>query len=168
MKRFLPCLTIGMALLLEVPLASANEVVTAASPKAPRISCGISLPHWCLVQNPGIVTMTDDGHFRTWHLTAEGSDRVAVVIREDKRCDSSGDPQLRRIAERDVEEGSPMGGRWHAVDTSLTQDGACTLRVEYPVGNDDWAREGQRMARHWILACDSRRCIGSVLGANPE
>lgn len=139
-------------------VAGAADVHRSAEPIAPKVSCNISMRYWCIVQADSVVMMTDDGAHRTWSITPAGGTTALVVVRESKLCDSEAEYRPRRTAERDVSGGVTPFEQKHVIGFSLTESRACTLEVEYPGGNGDLAREGQRLARYRILTCDGRSC----------
>ena len=128
----------------------------STEPRAPRITCSISMHYWCIVQADATVNMIDSDGYRTWSIKAAGSRAVDVVVRENKLCDSSADYGPRRISESD--DATTPERRSHVVTLALTADGVCTVRVEYPIGEDDWARAAQRIAQYQLLVCSEHLC----------
>lgn len=127
---------------------------------APRITCSISMQFWCIIQANIMINMKDDGNFRIWSITSAGEKSPSVIIRENKRCDSPAEYHPKKISEND-EAISRKGG--HVKTFALTSDRSCTISVKYPVGNDDWARDGKRMAKYGLFACINRSCSHSLL-----
>lgn len=127
---------------------------------APRIKCGITMQHRCIIAGPGRINMLDDGNYRTWTVSSEESSRPSIIVRESKLCDSPDDLQAKKLSEGDYVE---AGKNCHAVTISLTGDDACTIRVEYPSGTDDRAREAQRMAKYWLYVCAEASCRTPLL-----
>jgi hypothetical protein len=135
----------------------------SAAPSAPQVTCGITMQHWCIIAGDGIVNMLDNGNYRTWTIAPSGFKRPSVIVREDNRCDSPDGFHLKKIRETDYVE---AGERRHAVTLSLTGEDTCTVRVEYPSGTDDRAREAQRMAKYWLYACAEASCRIPLLGVH--
>jgi hypothetical protein len=155
--------TLSAATLTGYNTTSVAEVIAAAVPQAPPVSCDITMRYWCIVQADATVNMVDAGGYRTWSITPARSKTVGVVVRENKLCDSPGKYRPRRSDESDVVDVSTRDGRNHVVTFSLTEDGVCTLRVEYATGRDDWAREGQRIAKYRLFVCSENSCRTSLL-----
>ena len=135
--------------------SATHKVAKPLRHSAPRIRCGITMQHWCIIAGPGRINMRDDGSYRTWTILPEESNRSSIVVREKKLCDSPAGFEAKKIGEKDyVEDGENR----HSVTISLTGADACTVRVEYPSGTDDRAREAQRMAKYWLYACAEASC----------
>jgi hypothetical protein len=118
------------------------------------------MQHWCIIGGDGTVNMLDDGNYRIWTISSPESGRPGVIVRENKRCDSTADFHAKKISEKDYIE---AGEGRHAVTLSLTGQDACTVRVEYPTGTADWAREAQRVAKYWLYACADASCRTPLL-----
>jgi hypothetical protein len=134
-----------------------SHTLNYEKPHAPKIICNISMQYWCIVQADSLVNMVDNEGYRTWSVVAAGSKATSVIIRENKLCDSPAEYHPRRISEKDEITAPERLG--HIVTFSLTKDDVCTLSVEYPLGDDDWARHGQQIAKYRLLICNgsSRR-----------
>lgn len=131
------------------------------APQAPRVTCNIYMQFWCIVQGDSIVNMSDDGSYRTWSISSSKENLPSVIIRENKLCDSTDEFHAKKISE--AEHLNTRKQRRHIIEYSLTADGACTLRVEYPVGNGERAREAQRLAQYRLYACKDRSCNIALL-----
>ncbi len=132
-------------------------------PQAPQVTCDITMRYWCIVQADATVNMVDAGGYRTWSITPAGGKRVGVVVRENKLCDSPNKYRARRVEESDSVDASTPASHSHIVTFSLTEDGVCTLRVQYASGSDDWAREAERIANYRLFVCSGSSCQTSLL-----
>lgn len=140
--------------------AATHKVAKPLRHSAPRIRCGITMQHWCIIAGPGTINMQDDGSYRTWTILSKEFSRPSIVVREEKLCDSPAGFEAKKIGEKDyVEDGENR----HSVTISLTGADACTVRVEYPSGTNDRARESQRMAKYWLYACAEASCSTPLL-----
>lgn len=140
--------------------APASDVLHA-QPSAPRITCTIRMNFWCIVQADASLNMTDLGDYRTWKMMASGSKREAVTIRENKSCDSPAGLRPRKKFEKD--ERLASGERRHVLELAISADGACTLRVEYIVGDTDLAREALQIAKYRLYLCSDGSCRRPLL-----
>jgi hypothetical protein len=170
MIYFLAVLVMASLILPHCSIASAvglfdgnlhETKVQPAMPQAPRIVCNIKMQYWCVVQADSIVNMVDDGDYRVWSITSVDSKRVGVTVRENKNCDSASEFQPQRRYEGD-DTADPKRRR-HVVEFLLTADGACKLRVEYPLGSSDWAREAQQIANYRLFICNDNSCRARLL-----
>jgi|GEM_PF-2264046 len=128
---------------------------------APMVTCTVRMNYWCIVQADAGLSMIDSGKYRIWKMTAPESNREVVTIRESKSCDTPADLRPKRKSER--EEQSASGERHHAVEFSISSDGACTLEVQYLAGDTEQAREAMQLAMNRIYLCSSGSCSKSLL-----
>jgi hypothetical protein len=167
MKRFV----LGLIALFYVSLtglhtARADDSSTTdnetkpVKPSAPRITCAITMQHWCIIGGDGIVNMHDDGNNRMWTITSSTPGSSSVIVRESKLCDSPDDFYPKKISETDYMESRKTR---HVVTFSLTKDDVCTVLVEYPSGTDDRARKAQYIAQYWLYACADASCSTPLL-----
>ena len=140
--------------------SATRKVAKPVHHSAPRINCGITMQHWCIIAGPGRINMLDDGNYRTWTILSEESSHPSIIVRENKLCDSPAGFQAKKISEKDYVE---AGEHRHAVTISLTGRDTCTMRVEYLAGTDDRARVSQRMAKYWLYACADASCSTPLL-----
>lgn len=136
--------------------------VQHAQPSAPRITCTIRMNAWCIAQADAALDMADLGDYRIWKMIAPDSKREVVTIREDKRCDSP-DDDLRPRKKFEKDERSASGEDRHTVELAISADGACTLRIEYIVGDTDLAREALQLATYRLYLCSNGSCRRPLL-----
>lgn len=158
-------LIVGLGASLAALPASAGLAQVApsipAEPHAPRITCSMTMQFWCIVQSGATVNMVDDGDDRIWSITTTRGKRPSVLVRENKTCDSPSAYHPARM--KDAADAAPGKRGTRIVTLALTADQSCTLRISYPLGHGDWAREAERMAKYGLRACDKGACRASLL-----
>lgn len=131
------------------------------APHAPRITCSITTQFWCIAQSAATVNMVSQGAYRTWSITPRETKRPSVVLRENQVCATPAAYRPSRM--KDEVAIGPGKRRQRIVTLALTADRGCTVRISYPMGNDDRAREAERIAKYGVLVCDKGTCRGSLL-----
>lgn len=135
--------------------------IQRAQPNAPKVICTVRMNFWCIVQADAGLNMAEVGDYRIWNITAPGSQREVVTVRESKSCDSPADLHPRKMYEED--ERVRSGDRWHAVGFALSVDDVCTLRVEYLAGETDLALEAKQIAKYRLYLCEDGLCRRPLL-----
>ena len=170
MKRCIKSLAVGALFIVGSSTSLAATPIGAGmlasgaqhvQPGAPMVTCTVRMNFWCIVQADAGLNMTDAGDYRTWKMLASGSKREVVTIRESKNCDSPADLRLRKRVEKETRLAS--GERQRTVELAVSADGACTLKVEYFVGDSDLAREATQMAKYRLYLCEGGLCRRPLL-----
>lgn len=130
-------------------------------PSAPRITCTIKMNYWCIVQADAGLNMLDLGDYRVWKMSAPGGGREVVIIRESKSCDSL--TNLRPKKKLESNDQLASGEFRHEVELTISEDGACTLKIDYVAGNTDSAREAKQLAMNRLYLCDRSVCDRPLL-----
>lgn len=142
------------ALLTMVQCAMASDAVSGEHPPAPRVSCDITMHQWCIVQGDSALSMRDNGEQRIWSLSDRAGRGSLVIVRESRICSVHEDYLPTRISEMDGSSVGEVVQPVRKVRISLSRDRKCILEIEYPLGDSDVAREGQRLARYRFLVGD--------------
>jgi hypothetical protein len=153
-----------------IGISQASNPVEAGTPtskvqrlqsNAPKVICTVRMNFWCIVQADAGLNMVEAGDYRIWKMTAPGSQRAVVTIRENKSCDSPADLRPRKMYEKG--ERARSGDRRHTVGLAISADGICTLQVEYLSGNTDLALEAKQIAKYRLYLCEDQSCRRPLL-----